>query len=124
MEKQERTFPELDLSILLGDGLYAVHCRNEEEAAAFVHAMIREYPDKCVGWDEDHVRWDVDYDKYGGGMAYYPDINYAEGDDLMHGSVNYGLENGFEMIEFDELIGIEDMMDVGDMSIEELLEII
>ena len=123
MEKQERQFPELDLSILLGESMYAVHCENEDDASALIHALIQEYPEKCKGWDVDHPRWDLDFVEIEGGMAYYPDINDIEHEDLLHGSVEWALEHGYTVVEFEDLLGFDEMMEVGDMSIEDLLGI-
>lgn len=123
MEKQEREFPELDLSRLLGEGMYAIHCENEDEASALIHALIREYPEKCKGWDVDHPNWDWEFDENEGGMAYYPDINDAEHEELLHGSVDWGVEHGYIVVEFEDLLGFDEMMEVGDMSIEDLLGI-
>lgn len=123
MEKRERGFPELDLSRLLGEGMYAVHCKDEDEAAALINALIQEYPEKCNGWDVDQPNWNCEYEENEGSMAYYPDINDAEHEELLHGSVDWGVENGYTVIEFEDLLGFDEMMEIGDMSIEDLLGI-
>lgn len=122
MDKSEYQYNEIDFSpLLVPDIKFAVRCENEDEARAFVCAMIDNFPLKCENWDKSDARWRNDLDGAYGGRAYYPDINDAEYDNFTCGDVQFARDNGFVIVNFSELIVGQEQIDESDMSIDELL---
>ena len=48
--------------------------------------------------------WDVSFIEDEGGIAYFPDVNNAEGDNIAWCSVDYAVEHGYTVVNFSDLL--------------------
>lgn len=111
-------YPKLDLSPLLGEGLYAVFCKNEYEAKCLLAAMKQQYPDKCKNWTLSNVAW---YDTSGDGQLYFPDINNAEGEDFSWNGVDYDEIDKYTVVNCESLFDDGSDISESEMSIDFLV---
>lgn len=111
-KKSVLEFPELDLSALLNpDFDFAVHCSTDAQALHFIQEVRRQYPRNA--WDHNDTRW---HDE--GGVAYSPYIN--RGKRMTWESVSHYVNRGFVIIEFEDLIPIEQEIVESEYSIDVL----
>ena len=89
-------YPRLDLSPLLAEGKFAVHCQTEYEAECLLAEMKRSYPDKCGQWSLPNVHWEDTEDE---GQLYFPDINNAERTRYCWSSMSYDEKDDYTIIE-------------------------
>lgn len=123
MDKDEYQYPEIDFSPLLVPNVrFAVRCESEEEAKAFVHAMIDNFPHKCEYWDKSDIKWRNDLNGAYGGRAYYPDINNAECDNFSTGDIQFARDNGFTIVKFSDLLIDQTQIEESNMPIDMLFE--
>lgn len=112
-KKSVSEFPELDFSALLNpDFDFAVHCSTGAQALHFIQEVRRQYPRNA--WDHNDTIW---YDE--GGVAYSPYIN--RGKRMTWDSVSHYVKRGFVIVEFEELIPIEQGIVESEYSIDILL---
>lgn len=106
-------FPELDFSALLNpDFDFAVHCSTDAQALHFIQEVRRQYPRNA--WDHNITGW---YDEVG--VTYAPYIN--RGKRMTWDSVSHYVNRGFVIVEFEELIPIEQEIVESECSIDVLL---
>ena len=99
----------IDLSVLESRERSVVRCKTEEHAQMFIDAMWEQYPKRMEGiWGrKNHNNWNH-YCNNPDGICYLHRINYKD-----RGGVDYcqstdlksALEDGYVIVEFDELIG-------------------
>ena len=104
---------ELDVSQLLGNGRYAVHCPTEEQAIAFVDFLQKNYPDHTVSWSRGENNWDSYYDR----TTYSPELNRAGGR-LTYCDLDYFIDRKYTIVPFESLIRGSEMpdLDIDDFS--------
>lgn len=113
----------LNLSIMF-DRPCAVHCAGYEQAEALVEAIRATYPEKAGPWENiDDYNWysyesetcyTLHNDDYNGGLVV---------DRLYYCYKSYYEENGYEIVEFDELLLDDVELQESDMPLEEFLGI-
>lgn len=123
MDKQEYQYPDIDFSLLLVPNVkFSVRCESEEEARAFVRAMMDNFPQKCSRyWGDGDTRWENDLEGRYGGRAYYPDINNAEGENFSVGDIQFAIDHGYTIIYFSDLID-HTQIEESDMPVNMLFE--
>lgn len=116
-------YPEIDFSpLLVPDVKFAVRCETEEEARQFIAAVIDQFPEKKTKLHPSAPKWyDDNYGNHGG-RAYFPDLNDAEGEDFMHGDVEFADNYGFTLVYFEDLL-VKTQIEESDMSLDMLFSI-
>ena len=124
MEENNSAVAEIDFSPLLVPAKkFAIRCETEAEAKWFIEAVITQFPEKETLLTPEDNHWANElYDCYGG-VAYYPDLNYAEHEKFMWGDVQYAKDHGYTLIYFKDLLATAQTIDESDMPLGMLFEI-
>lgn len=119
---------DIDLKVLESRGRSAVRCTSEEQAKMFMEAMWEQYPDKVRGiWNRGQTNWiGYGYDELGE-ICYKHRIGARENLEVSYcqsGYVRGARQEGYIIIDFDELISCHDYgeFDVSGFSACDLLE--
>lgn len=117
MDRHETvTCDDIDFSPLLVPNIkFAVRCETEEEARQFFTAIAAKFPDKESQIRPTNLMWRNDNDGKDGGRAYFPDLNYAEHDPIMHGSLKFAIDYGYTVVYYRDLV-IQKLIEESDMS--------
>ena len=100
MNEEDMSLMDLDLSPLLGDGKYAVHCKTLQEARCFVDQIKTQYPQKAKFWAYGETHWDET-----DGVYYSPYLNDCSPNaSLTWCDRYYYKRHGFEILEFSDLL--------------------
>lgn len=111
---------KLDIEFLLNTPGTAVHCATEEEAKQFLSYMKKHYPKWCENWEDGETR----ISNCGGdeiGYTFYWQDGEREWikDPLMFGSIRSIREDGYDVIEFYELLEAKELAE-SDQPVESL----
>ena len=117
MDRHETvTCDDIDFSPLLVPNIkFAVRCETEEEVRQFFTAIAAKFPDKESQIRPTNLMWHNDNDGRGGGRVYFPDLNYAEHDPIMHGDLKFAIDYGYTVVYYRDLV-IQKLIEESDMS--------
>lgn len=106
----------IDLSMLTEPGKkFCVRCYDVESCVAFLEEMIKQHPEKCRFWSHGENRW---RDRIGEYVDYFPYLNNVDGDRLLWDSDGYAEDNGYFIIDYDELPGARgELPDFGEIDL-------
>jgi hypothetical protein len=96
-------FPTVDLSRMVENPPCVIHVSSLEEAKTVIYNAKNQFPERVKNWDiETKNHWGV-YEKDTGYTMFY------EGEDkpttMSYSDIQWFEENGYEVIEFAELLG-------------------
>lgn len=112
----------LDLSRLMEPGeRYVVKLTDWEHASALIAAVKLVAPSKGAMWDPADPMWEDSYVEHSGGVAYFPDLNNEDDCYLTYGDINTASDEGYIIVDFEELVVEAEPLEEVDMSVDALL---
>ena len=113
-------FMEIDLSRMLENPKCAIHIPTQKDAHIVLYNARQQFPDLVKSFDA-HGYWIVYEESTAYTLFYREDKKPTT---LSYSNVAWFLDNGYEVIELSDLVGISVDIDESDHSIEELIGVI